>query len=335
MSTEAGRAEKPASAEDKPTPEMAVLLTFLFGPGMGHFYAGEIGRGAMFVATLVLSGPLLVWLAATTRLVTVLGALGAFVALTIIAWIASAFDVGRGRARFAPSAPPLRGLRVVGAGLGAPALVVLASALLRAFVLEAFKVPSSSMVPTLLLGDHFFADKRSRAWAPGEVLVFTLPAQPNADFVKRVIARGRDVVSVDTAGLPTVNEVPAKRCPLGRAPASAGGPPFDYFLETLAGRSYLVVLDPAVEASPAFARFEVPEGAVFVLGDNRHNSFDSRMWNEGRGGAVPLQMVKGIAFGTWWSPATDTFTARDRALDVPMLPPFAASLQAALAACSK
>lgn len=327
--------EGPAAPEDKPTPEMAVLVTVLFGPGMGHFYAGEILRGALFVGALASTGALLVWLDVRTRFAPILHVVGLFLLLSLMVWVVSAIDVGRGRARFRPSVPTSRAVRVLAAGFGVIPLSIVISVCLRAFVVEAFRVPSSSMTPTLLLGDHFFADKGEHPLVPGQVIVFTLPEQPKADFVKRVVARGNDVVSVDADGLPTVNGVPARRCPLGRAPASVGGAPFDYFLETLGGRSYLVVLDPAAPSVAPFERFPVPGDAVFVLGDNRHNSYDSRMWNAGQGGTVPLSMIKGPGFGIWWSPATSTFTARGGALETPMLPPFAASLQPALDACPK
>lgn len=332
MSAERGQDRGSANAESKPSAEMAFLLTLLFGPGMGHFYAGEIRRGVTVVGGIALLGCVLVVLAVRTRGVPVLQVLGAFLGLTLVLWVFSAVDVLRGKKRFVPSTGISQGLRLLVAGILSIALAVASSALLRVFVAEAFKVPSSSMNPTLLLGDHFFADKRAVPPVPGDVIVFTMPAQPGADFVKRVIARGHDVVRVDAEGVPTVNGVAARRCPLGRAPATAGGPPHDYFLEVLGTRRYLVVIDPA-STSSAFGEYVVPGDAVFVLGDNRHNSYDSRMWNDGLGGSVPSSMVRGLAFGIWWSPGTATSTARDRALDGPMLPPFAASLQTALDAC--
>lgn len=324
-----------ANAASKPTRQTAVLLTLLLGPGVGHFYAGEIARGTVFAALPALVGAALIWLDVRVRFAPVLQALGLSLLGLLAAWLASAIDLGRGPARFRPSSVGARIGRVLAWQVGVVCLAITTSLSLRVLVVEAFKVPSSSMTPTLLLGDSFFVDKRAHQLVPGEVIVFASPEQPTADFVKRVVARGNDVVSVDGDGLPTVNGVPARRCALGRAPASAGGPPFDYFLETLGGRSYLVVLDPAASTATSFARFAVPGDAVFVLGDNRHNSYDSRLWNGGEGGAVPLSLVKGPGFGIWFSSATLLSSARDRALETPLLPPFAAALQPALDACPK
>ena len=207
--------------------------------------------------------------------------------------------------------------------------------LLRVIVLEAFKVPSGSMVPTLLPGDHVFVDKLHQRANVGDVVVFPLPDQPNADFIKRVIAVGGDTLSVDEAGVPTVNGVAARRCSLGQIAGAGSEPALEYFLETLGGRSYLVVLDASVGRSSAFGPFRVPTNEVFVMGDNRHNSFDSRAWRNGAGAGVLASTVKGRAFSIWFSPATGTLNARERAIETPLLPPSAASLQAALDACPK
>lgn len=151
-----------------------------------------------------------------------------------------------------------RRLRREAAGLGK---IVFLALLFRAFVAQAYVIPSESMQPTLEVGDHVYVNRLSyRFGAPqrGDIVVFDHPQQHGTDLIKRVVALGGDEVE-GRDGQVWVN---------GRA----GGPSFD------------------------FSARKVPPDNLFVMGDNRDNSSDSRSW-----GFLPLGLVQGRAFVVWWN----------------------------------
>jgi signal peptidase I len=227
--------------------------------------------------------------------------------------------------------------------IGAAVLVAL---LVRGFVVEAFRIPSGSMAPTLLAGDHVFVSKLAygvripfthlrllRLGEPrrGDVVVFESPRDASTDLVKRVVAVPGDVVELREQVL-HVNGVPQPRSPEGEftyEERDDGGKPFEdtcrRYVESLAkgkleepdqdlpGAAESRWQAAAAEGVATFgvlqcrrARiasregpFEVVRpGHVFVLGDNRDRSADSR----GQGGwQVPLDHVKGRATVVFWS----------------------------------
>jgi signal peptidase I len=198
--------------------------------------------------------------------------------------------------------------------------------LARIFVVEAFKIPASSMSPTLLVGDHIFIRKYSRTPAHGDVIVFRQPCTPDRDYIKRVVAVGGEFVEIRDDIL-YINGTPIERSPIG--PMSYED--FDDIdwrwytrdamavRETFGGTTY-TVLQAGSRGTRDFPQFDefpqcpngervgtirpsrvgqqylVPEGYVFVLGDNRGNSNDSRYW-----GPVPVAAIKGKAVGIWHS----------------------------------
>jgi signal peptidase I len=198
---------------------------------------------------------------------------------------------------------------------------VLIALTLRAFVIEPFKIPSGSMIPTLLVGDHIFANKFTyglripftfiKFWernkpARGDVVVFIKPDDPDKDFIKRVVGiegdsvevRGKDVFINGTilpregAGTFTYRDhyEYAQRGIEIRAAM---------FRETLGGAEHDILIRDDI--SPSGERvYTVKPGNIFVMGDNRDNSSDSRVW-----GQVPLTHVKGKAMFIWWSWSTN------------------------------
>jgi signal peptidase I len=229
---------------------------------------------------------------------------------------------------------------------------------LRAFVIEAFKIPSGSMIPTLMVGDHIFVNKFSygpavpythaRVWTSmppkrGDVIVFAFPEHPEQDFIKRVIAVAGDKLEA-RGGHPIINGWEVPSCLVGTWGYSDYDSPItrhegDLYVEHLGSESFLTFYD---RASGAFPDYQGPyfakEGEVWVMGDNRNNSHDSRMWFAGQGGGVPFENIRGRALFVWlsvsdngmdWSREGAPVMGRSR------LPPSAAALEPAFERCLK
>lgn len=196
--------------------------------------------------------------------------------------------------------------------------------LLRAFVVEAFKIPSGSMLPTLQISDHIFVNKftygptvpfsQSRLWsdlppARGDVVVFEYP-DPNSDnprqnFIKRTIALPGDELKT-VGGFPYVNGWKIPNCRVGKYTfdEETGYPKSgELYVEFFGEHSYLTLYENQgpEDSSEIEGPYRVKDGEFWVLGDNRNSSSDSRRWNQGRGGGVPFQNVKGRAMFVWLS----------------------------------
>ncbi|MGH7818215.1 MAG: signal peptidase I [Candidatus Binatia bacterium] len=173
---------------------------------------------------------------------------------------------------------------------GQALLVALVLALfIRSFIVQAFKIPSGSMLETLQIGDHILVNKFvygvrlpivgteiMPVGKPkrGDVIVFVYPEDPHKDFIKRVVAVEGEVVEVRENRL--------------FVDGRAVDDPHAQFAEGLRGRG----LSPRDNFGP----FTVPDGHVFVMGDNRDRSYDSRFW-----GPVRVDQIKGKAFLIYWS----------------------------------
>jgi signal peptidase I len=161
-------------------------------------------------------------------------------------------------------------------------------------VFEAFYLPTGSMAPTFLEGDHVLADKLSYRKVPpkrGDVVIFTVPRKPGLKWIKRVIGLPGDTVEVKD-GEVFVN---GKRLERDRVPVSsfsgiAGFPEGQVFVESNAGSRYLILIGK--EKNPDYTKATVPEGVFFVLGDHRDHSLDSR---DPELGFVPLANILGNA----------------------------------------
>jgi signal peptidase I len=269
--------------------------------------------------------------------------------------------------------PPKSTTRDYVESIGAAILIALA---LRAFVIEAFKIPSSSMYPTLEIGDHIFVNKfiygiripwtnvkffQLRAPHRGEVIVFKYPCDPDRDYIKRVVATENDTVEVrcnvvhvngkavpskmtestschhedyeeregrwftrscsryqETVGGETYDTYHDDERPTRDAQIAQGQPQSDQrdfpmrsnpfppsCLQTDdAMKAVNQVKGQIVETKPEMTagvceqqlHYKVPPGHVFVKGDNRNNSNDSRVW-----GVAPVENIKGKALFIWLS----------------------------------
>jgi signal peptidase I len=166
---------------------------------------------------------------------------------------------------------------------------LLLALIIRAYIIQAFKIPSGSMIPTLLIGDHILVNKfiygtkipfsdRSilifKKPEKGDIIVFKYPEDPKKDFIKRVIATGGDTLE-ERNKIIYVNGKEVQE-------------PYAYH-----GDSYI---RPRGDPRDNFGPLIVPESKVFVMGDNRDQSFDSRYW-----GFVDIKEIKGKALIIYWS----------------------------------
>ncbi len=168
-------------------------------------------------------------------------------------------------------------------------VAVVLALFIRTFVVQAFKIPSGSMLNTLQIGDHILVNKfiygvkipfLQTKIIPvsdperGDIVVFKFPVDPSKDFIKRVIAIEGDTV-----------EIVDKKV---------------YVNGKLHQNDYAIHLDSHIQRFDKnrdnFGPLTVPENSIFVMGDNRDYSYDSRFW-----GFVDLKDVKGEAFIIYWS----------------------------------
>ncbi|HSV46194.1 MAG TPA: signal peptidase I [Ramlibacter sp.] len=202
--------------------------------------------------------------------------------------------------------------------------VILAVFVLRSFLFEPFKIPSGSMIPTLLIGDLILVNKftygirlpvantkLTEGTAPqrGDVMVFRYPPRPSLDYIKRVVGVPGDEVAYLNKKL-TINGKPVSKTPQSDFFDEDAMRYSKQFEETVGERRYRVLNDddrpafiPGTEDFPdkRNCRYsvegvvcKVPQGHYFMMGDNRDNSLDSRYW-----GFVPDRNIVGKAFFIW------------------------------------
>jgi signal peptidase I len=262
------------------------ILCSWIAPTSGHFAARRPRRGLIWAALFVAAMVAMPWLG---------------VVPVFVVWLGQLVDAALIRA-----VPPQTVGRQLLLALVTLCISVLIQVTVRATWVEAFKIPSGAMIPTLQVGDHILVEKRARTPARGDVTVFKYPREPDKDFIKRVVAVGGDTIEVrDNVLVLNGKPVPRKHVDIDCR--------YDDFMEdlgrweerrceawdeTLDGRTYRVIQDRSSVHS--HAPVTVPEGHYYVLGDNRDNSHDSRFW-----GFVPPENIKGVARKIWFSMGRD------------------------------
>jgi signal peptidase I len=195
--------------------------------------------------------------------------------------------------------------------------VIFAVLVLRSFIVEPFRIPSNSMMPTLLTGDFILVNKFSYGlrWPVlnsrfleigdpqvGDVVVFKFPQEPSIDYIKRVVAVPGDQIGYRNKTIYRNGE-PVSQLPIGRFTGVGSGAEMtggSEALERLSDVEHRILTRPNAPDLPpgcrmlAYGPIKVPEGQYFVMGDNRDNSNDSRCW-----GFVPEENLVGKAFGIW------------------------------------
>jgi signal peptidase I len=196
------------------------------------------------------------------------------------------------------------------------ALIALA---IRSFVVEPFKIPSGSMIPTLLVGDYVLVNKFSygvrlpitgtlvfgeSAPTRGDVVVFRWPDDPSQDYIKRVIGMPGDRIQIIERRLwlngQLVDRIDEGEYVIPPNEPGASGVAERYLERNPEGAEYTVLQARGEVAGPADRRgpWVVPEDRYFMMGDNRDNSRDSRLWENP---FVSPDQIKGKAFMIHWS----------------------------------
>jgi len=169
-------------------------------------------------------------------------------------------------------------------------IALLLALFIRTFIVQAFKIPSSSMVPTLLVGDHLLVSKfyygikipfSGETLVPwhspkrGDVIVFKFPKDRSIDYIKRVIGVPGDTIKIKNKQI-YIND-------------QAIEDPHAHFTSKTIFRG-------SVSPRDNFGPITVPKGKIFAMGDNRDNSSDGRFW-----GFVEQKDIRGKAFILYWS----------------------------------
>ena len=169
-------------------------------------------------------------------------------------------------------------------------IAILIAFFIRSFIVQAFKIPSGSMKPTLLIGDHILVNRFiygikipyfRKMLIPigepqrGDIVVFIYPEDRSKDFIKRAIGIGGDTIEIRNKNI-YLNSLPYN---------DIHGTYNDDF-----------IIPGSIQPRDNFGPVTVPRGSIFVMGDNRDQSYDSRFW-----GFVELKDILGKAFIIYWS----------------------------------
>ena len=238
-------------------------------------------------------------------LVFATGLIWAFDAAVLTRRRRAAAREGEGEAEGVAAAPPSR-IVEYSKSFFPVFLIVL---VLRSFIVEPFRIPSNSMMPTLLTGDFILVNKFNYGIRlpvidakvldvglpeRGDVVVFRFPEDPSTPFIKRVVGVPGDRIAYYDKRL-YVNDDPMEQSPVGRYVGVGSGAVMSgasLRVEHLADVEHHILVQPRARTVQGTA--VVPEGHYFVLGDNRDNSRDSRYW-----GTVSEELLIGRAFRIW------------------------------------
>lgn len=248
----------------------AAVAGNFFAPPLGHLYVGKPLRAIATIAVVLVLIAVFGWSGAARRPVLFYMIVGTAVSAAVWLWTDAWWQARKAGDyqlkwynRWYVYLALIVGLHVV-------ARPMLAQFRGTIFGYNTYRIPSSNMLPTIRIGELVVADAREPAdIRRGQIIVFDFPPDPSVTYIKRVIGLPGELVTVRGATV-LINGVPLEE---------------DY-------------LDPSRwQRSLASASYVVPAGSLFVLGDNRDNSLDSRRW-----GFVPISNVRDEVTFVWYSP---------------------------------
>jgi signal peptidase I len=272
---------------------LAGFLSFI-APGLGQIYNGEWAKALVLLAVYIPFGIFLGILLFTPWFPLALPLALLFV---LAFWVYATVDAILVSRRLG-QAYELQWFNRVVVYVGLVFIAAVAretvTVFLRATVVQAFRIPSESMLPTLEVGDFVFADKRpiGKQVTRGDVIAFVDPEDPRRQYIKRVVAVGGDRVELRDKALVLNGHVQAETYVVHIAPSTHPGE-----------------FDPRDNFGP----YPVPQGTLFVLGDNRDNSNDSRFW-----GPLKQSLVIGKILRIYWSWDPEAHAARWNRIGMPV-----------------
>lgn len=274
---------------DKPRKSwIAGLLTF-FTIGLGQLYSGKAKKGIVLYflgqGTILAVFLPLIWLSPNTVvfLLAVVCALG-----FLIFCILDAIRVSR-RNKLTYELKKYNRWYVYVLVLAVNLLLIQpgVESAIKSDILQAYRIPSGAMKPTLQIGDHILADKYTyKKTEPkrGDIVIFPFPEDPSKDFIKRVVAVGGETIEIIEKQISINGEIIEE--------------PFVIHTDSNIFRDKKRPRDN-------FGPVKVPDDSLFVMGDNRDHSYDSRFW-----GFVKKASVKGKAASIYWSWDKDSSSVR-------------------------
>lgn len=272
---------------NKPRKWWLAGLWNLLHPGMGQIYNGQAKKGMAFLLMTDIVLPVVFLKSLTVYLNTLSFAVLVTMMLVAVAYYIIAISDAIRVARKLGSDYQLKKYNKVAVYLGILLATVMVSVVvpgldvdkeaIRSNYMQAYRIPSGSMEPTLLIGDHILVDRRPTARNPnrGDIIVFEYPEDRTKDFVKRVEGIGGDVVEVRSKTL-FINNKPVIEKQVVHLEAN--------------------VIPRDQNLRDNFGPVTVPQGSYFVMGDNRDRAYDSRFW-----GFVDKSEIKGTVRQLYWS----------------------------------
>jgi len=258
---------------NKPRKWWIAGILSLLEPGLGQIYNGQARKGIiMLVLPILVSTALVLGLTSENMLALM-------VILMLLSVAYSIYVIGDAivTALERKTEYQLQRYNRLTTYIGIVVLMMVLNTGLSSFIkknyVQAFKIPSASNEPALLVGDQVLVDKRPVARNPkrGDLIIFEYPADTHKDFVKRVVAVGGDIVAMRNKNLILNGEEISE--------------------------PYITHKDPKTFTRRDFIEpLTVPENSYFVMGDNRDNSLDSRFW-----GFVTKDKIKGTVANIYWS----------------------------------
>ncbi len=258
-------------------PWIAGLLTFL-SIGLGHVYAGEARKGILLFLGQGILFIILGLLLIASPLVILILFIGCAVGYFIFCLLNAIKIAQQNKAEY--QLKKFNRWYIYLAYWVVASLIIqpIFAAGFKEHVIQAYKIPAGSMLPTLQIGDMILANKTIYNFQEpkrGDVVVFEFPKDPSIDYIKRIVAIGGDTVEIINKKL-YLNGVQQK----------------EISVINTSNKMFSSTVNPRDNLGP----ITVPQNAIFLLGDNRDNSYDSRFW-----GPVNQNKIKGKAICLYWS----------------------------------